>query len=481
LVRFVGFGDQHDPTYRETKQTFQLNSGKFGSLSGFTEIHIYAASIETIEDGSMPFETLYLVSVSLLFAFCISLLAYHEYILQRRHSRTYTHAIQSSALVASIFPEQVHERLMKNRGQQDQEKHVRSKSIFGAKLNGDALRRSTHCNPSTRKFSLVKCSPAINESVREPPKLRLKSLLRTQSTLSTETDFDKPIADYFPDCTIMFADIVDFTAWSSTCDPIQVFTLLQNIFFEFDKAAKRRGVFKVETIGASYVAVCGLPQPQKDHALVMAGFALECRMLVKEVTRSLEDLLGPNTRDLKAKFGLHSGPVIAGVLKGSKARFQLFGDTMNTASRMETTSIADRVQISESTAELLIAAGKGDMICQRAGKVTVKGKGEMKTHFLEVNAKARRRLTAAMGTKTEDNQVEDTKRTNIGTASDFGGNSQESTTKKDRPHYTEWLDWSSTRSTNGPIDEVDDRQDRLIDWNVYLLADLLKKVVSTTV
>ena len=92
-------------------------------------------------------------------------------------------------------------------------------------------------------------------------------------------------------------------------DPTQVFMLLEAIYSAFDVIARRRGVFKVETIGDSYVAVTGLPDPQRDHALIMARFARDCRIRFKEITRTLELALGPDTGDLCMRFGMHSGPV----------------------------------------------------------------------------------------------------------------------------------------------------------------------------
>ena len=148
-------------------------------------------------------------------------------------------------------------------------------------------------------------------------------------------------SDLFPHCTVLFADIAGFTAWSSLRDPAQVFTLLESIYSAFDQIARKRGVFKVraprlpqptsplslpsshkrrpfvcfeqvETVGDSYVAVTGLPEPQEDHAIIMARFARDCKNRMNEVTRQLELTLGPDTGDLAMRFGLHSGPVTAG-------------------------------------------------------------------------------------------------------------------------------------------------------------------------
>lgn len=138
----------------------------------------------------------------------------------------------------------------------------------------------------------------------------------------------KPIADLFPETTIMFADIVGFTAWASEREPTQVFILLESIYREFDRIAKRKKVFKVEVVGDCYVAVCGLPDKRKKHAVVMAKFAADCLAVMSLTVKKLEMDLGPDTSDLKLKVGLHSGPVVAGVLRGDRSRFQLFGDTV---------------------------------------------------------------------------------------------------------------------------------------------------------
>ena len=109
--------------------------------------------------------------------------------------------------------------------------------------------------------------------------------------------------------------------------------------------------------------------------------ASDCLVKMKEMVHKLETSLGPDTADLSIRIGLHSGPVTAGVLRGDKGRFQLFGDTMNTASRLESTGAPGKVHISIETAEILINSGKGKWVTKREDQVIAKGKGEMSSHY----------------------------------------------------------------------------------------------------
>jgi class 3 adenylate cyclase len=117
----------------------------------------------------------------------------------------------------------------------------------------------------------------------------------------------------------------------------------------------------------------------------MARFASDCSDRFNVLTKKLELILGPDTGDLSLRAGLHSGPVTGGVLRGDNARFQLFGDTMNTASRMESNGLRDRIQVSQETADLLIVGGKPHWVSPREDKIKAKGKGELQTYWLDLS------------------------------------------------------------------------------------------------
>jgi class 3 adenylate cyclase len=214
----------------------------------------------------------------------------------------------------------------------------------------------------------------------------------------------------YPETTVFFADIAGFTSWSSERSPVAVFTLLETIYSEFDAIARKRRVFKVETIGDCYVAVGGLPEPTKDHEVAMCRFARDCRIKMNELTNSLESMLGPGTADSRLRIALHSGAVTAGVLRGERSRFQVslprscstfmialpeamvahvshyplcpaFGDTVNTASRME--SVPNKILCSQKTADRLITAGNGHWLTARKDLVDAKGKGLLQTYWVE--------------------------------------------------------------------------------------------------
>lgn len=265
-----------------------------------------------------------------------------------------------------------------------------------------------------------------------------------------DSDFfnDKPIADLFPDTTVLYADIAGFTAWSSTREPVQVFVLLETIYKAFDDIAKTRRIFKVETVGDCYVAVSGLPDPRKDHAVAMSRFAIDCMQKMHKLTKKLEVRLGPDTADLDIRFGMHSGPVTAGVLRGERSRFQLFGETMAIASLMESTGESGKIQLSHETADLLVKSGKQQWLTPREGGITCKSKGDIKTFWL-----------TSMNSSTE---VVD---------------------EKPAERRCEAVDIRDLlKGVDGDVARIlharDDKAERLIKWNVEILINLLKKIIT---
>jgi class 3 adenylate cyclase len=232
------------------------------------------------------------VTVVIVFLFTIMMFLIYDRLVERRQTMVLNKAVQSSAIVSSLFPRMYADRLLQQN--------------------------------NSGQFSVSTSYSSNNK--------RLKSFLIGDNETNEN---EQPIADLFPFATVLFADIAGFTAWSSTREPVQVFILLQRLYQAFDGLAQKRKVFKVETIGDSYVAVTGVPEPQRHHALIMARFARDIQKVVLQITLNLGLSLGPDTCDLRMRIGMHSGPVTAGVLRGERARFQLFGDTVNTASRME--------------------------------------------------------------------------------------------------------------------------------------------------
>ncbi|CAB9510132.1 Receptor-type guanylate cyclase gcy [Seminavis robusta] len=329
---YIGPGDLSEPEYHEWKR--ETGFGAFLNSYDDDKCHynvkIYPS--KQMEDGfttSGPMIFAIIVAATFVFTSCV-FLGYDSFVEVRQKAVMKT-AVQSTEVVNTLFPEPVRNRL-------------------------------------------------FDESTNKAPPQNFHSTDLEQPAAEKED----AIADLYENCTVFFADIAGFTAWSgNNREPKDVFKLLEALYGVFDKIAAKRAVFKVETIGDCYLAITGVPKPQKDHAVIMAKFAAECMTAMNQIIHNeLIHSLGADTADLQMRVGIHSGPVTAGVLRGERARFQLFGDTVNTASRMESNGLAGRIQASMSTTELLIAAGKKEWLEEREGGIEAKGKGRLRTFWV---------------------------------------------------------------------------------------------------
>lgn len=179
------------------------------------------------------------------------------------------------------------------------------------------------------------------------------------------------IADHFPEASVLFADIVDFTVLSGGMPPQPLVSLLNDLFTEFDQLARRHRVEKIKTIGDCYMAVCGVPESRPDHAAALADMALEMLECLKQFNRT-------RGTALRVRIGLNTGPVVAGVIGRSKFIYDLWGDTVNTASRMEATGLPSRIQVTRQMQQALAA----HFDLESRGEVEVKGKGRLHTWLL---------------------------------------------------------------------------------------------------
>ena len=179
------------------------------------------------------------------------------------------------------------------------------------------------------------------------------------------------IADSFPDVTVLFADIIDFTELSTQILPSDLVDLLNGVFSAFDRLTEQHGLEKIKTIGDAYMVVGGLPTPREDHVEAVAEIALDMLEAVIPFTTR-------NGKLLQIRIGIHTGPVIAGVIGRKKFAYDLWGDTVNIASRMESQGLAGCIQVTQAMYERL----QDRYHFEKRGVVDVKGKGEMTTYLL---------------------------------------------------------------------------------------------------
>ena len=297
---YLGKGDLHERKYDhmmvETGYGAVLgganvpddSNSTIGTTQCYYNVQVFPS--QAMEDEFMT-TTPMLFSGCLASIFCFTCLVFllYDWCVGRRHRKVHDTAVKSGAVVRSLFPAKVVDRLYQSAENKD------ASSMLNNKDNVDVFRKDSR------------------------DMLSLEKINRDQNSYGDIASTD-PIADLYPDCTVYFADIAGFTKWSTGRPPCDVFRFLETLYSAFDKTAKEHGVFKIETIGDCYVAVTGLPNRQPNHAVRMVRFGAECMVQMNQVLHKLVPVLGPETAFLSMRAGLHSGAVTAGILRGEKAR-----------------------------------------------------------------------------------------------------------------------------------------------------------------
>ncbi|MHB8146108.1 MAG: adenylate/guanylate cyclase domain-containing protein [Vulcanimicrobiaceae bacterium] len=239
-------------------------------------------------------------------------------------------------------------------------------TLLSVRVDASLERKQAH----DRERSYLK---QIEEEKRTSERLLLNIL--PAGIVKRMSEGEVQIADRFDDVTILFSDVVGFTGMSSTISAQVLVDGLNRLFSAFDEATKRFGIEKIKTIGDAYMTAAGLPEHRADHAEASVRLA---RALM-EATRGVSRETG---HDFNIRIGLHSGPVVAGVIGSHKFAYDVWGDTVNVASRMESHGIPGRIHLSEGTARRLT----GCFPLESRGRITIKGKGEVETFLLAEGA-----------------------------------------------------------------------------------------------
>lgn len=464
------------------------------------ELTIYLYPTKSFEESYRDSLFVVLVFSRLLIlmgAICLVFFVYDRMV-RMQQRKVMERVLRQDKIVSNMLPANIRDRLL----QIDTEAENRNKN------NGN------HTNSNE--------IGAINMNIERADKHNKSGeSLSEGSTGSNGDDYfgmfgSKPLAELYPSATIVFVDLSGFTKWSSTREPPQVFELLENIFRTWDKLAYRHGVFKIETVGDCYVAVAGLPDKREDHVVAIAKFARDVVAEMGAQLRKLEMSLGPDTTHLSVRIGIHSGKVTAGLLRGDKSRYQLFGDTVNFASRMQSTSKIGCIQASEASAQLLQEYGKSKWVKRRLDPIEIKGKaGLYNAYWIKPKSSARptksspslvaRSATtqkSSRGAKVGDsdrtgsmhtiNEIETSPSNKVNDFYDDKYIEEDNDIEQERREEEDTLDDSHSsfldldETVHDSLAEFENSNDltkseRLVRWNVSILGDLLRQILAARV
>ncbi|WP_437863277.1 adenylate/guanylate cyclase domain-containing protein [Sorangium sp. So ce363] len=222
---------------------------------------------------------------------------------------------------------------------------------------------------SQQKAALEQAKAAAEQAHERSDRLLLNILPRTIADQLKE--HEQLIAEHFEEVTVLFADIAGFTPLAARLPPAELVGLLNRMFSSFDQLADQHGLEKIKTIGDAYMVVGGLPAQRPDHARAIARMAIA-------MTHTVRQFVGDDGEPFQLRIGINTGPVIAGVIGKKKFSYDLWGDAVNVASRMESSGEPGRIQVSEASYSLLAR----DFLLEERGLVAIKGKGAMKTYWL---------------------------------------------------------------------------------------------------
>jgi len=272
-------------------------------VTGFLLTYFLIDKSSEWEDVEIPPAVFAIISPLFILLITLSLFRYYDRSVEERHETLSMNAQRTGHIVASLFPKVVQRRIWADAAAAQQE-DSRNKKYGGGGGGANNGHSSSHTD-TKRAGMLMNSAHQYRSMANLLPTSSMHQSQHSYSVTGKMTEFlddekpsrpeqrkklpkTKPIADLFPEATVFFGDLVGFTAWSSMREPSQVFTLLEAIYNEFDEIARRRRVFKVETVGDCYVAVAGLPEPCLHHAQVMARFAWDCRLKMNDLVKELE-------------------------------------------------------------------------------------------------------------------------------------------------------------------------------------------------